>query len=244
MMEKYYFHARVKRYSRNFRRAVIVVVIPIFMMCIFCAIGIVLGFGEEFIPLLLGIIAFGVLTAMIFTFVAAYITEKLTRRHTHFTFFDIVPDGMVYSEYAGEFRRYGKRVILRKLYYIPFKGLEEIIRNEKQSPYEITFRGEIRAYLEESGRLGYHISEDGTLYFDTAVLNSRYYTVMKEFTIHNHFGSTRRLEKSALHYWEEFKNLPPKKPFDISKAISTRKRKKLKTSNALLETPSYSRKWG
>lgn len=242
-MEKYYFHAEVRKYSRKLHRAVIVVITPILTLCIFCAIGIVLDLSSDLIPLMLSIIAFGVLLVMVFTFAAVYITDKLRRRHTHFTFFDIVPDGMVYSEYAGEFVRYGKKIILRRLYYIPFKGLESITRDAKQSPLDITFKGEIREYLEETSRLGYHITEDGELYFDTAVLNTRYFKVIQELNIHSRLGSTRTLEKSARYYWEEFKQLPQKKPFDITKVISVRKRKKLKTSNALLETPSYSRSW-
>lgn len=242
-MEKFYFHAKVGKYKRNLRRAVIIVTIPVFMMCVFCSIVIVLNFIPDLIPMMLLIIAFGVLVAMVFTFAAVYIADKLARRHTRFTYFDIVPDGMVYSEYAGEFKQYGKRIILRRLYYIPFKSLESIARDEKQSPHDITFHGEIREYLEDSNRLGYHISEDGTLYFDTVPLNTRYYKTLSKLTIRNRFGNTRRIEKSARAYWEEFKQLPPKQPFDITKVISIRKRRKLKTSNPLLEAPSFSRNW-
>lgn len=242
-MERFYFHARTGKYKRNLRRAVIVVTIPVFMMCVFCAVVIVLNFVPDLIPMMLMIIAFGVLTAMVFTFAAVYIADKLARRHSRFTFFDIVSDGMVYSEYAGEYKHYGKRTVLRRLYYIPFKTLESIDRDEKQSPYDITFSGGIREYLEDSDRLGYHIAEDGTLYFDTLPLNTRYFKQINKLKIHNRFGNTRKIEKSARAYWEAFRQLPPKKPFDITKAISVRRRKKLKTSNALLEAPSFSRNW-
>lgn len=241
-MERFYFHADVSGYPRKLRRVASVVITPILTMCILCSAYIVLNFDSEFARLMLLIIAFGILVGMVFSFTAVYLTDKYKRRHSRYTFFDIVPSGMVYSEYAGEFTRYGKRIILRRLYYIPFASLESVSRNPK-FPREICFKGEIREYLHETDRLGYHITEDGELVFDTLILNTNYFTTVKELTIRDRLGSTRRLEKSALHYWEEYKQIPDKEPFDITKVIAIRKKKKPKTSNPVLEAPSYSRNW-
>ncbi len=242
-MERYYFHAEVGDYPRKLRRTIIVVIAPVLTMCVFCAVNIVLNLSSGFVRLMFPIIAFGILTGMIFTFTAVYLTDKYKRRHSRYTFFDIVPDGLVYSEYAGEFTRYGKRVILRRMYYIPFKKLESVTRDPKRSPREICFKGEIREYFHETDRLGYHITEDGQLVFDTVILNTNYFNTITSFTVRNRLGNTKRLERSILHYWEEFKQIPDKKPFDITKAIGVRRRRKPKTSNPRLEAPSFSRNW-
>lgn len=242
-MERYYFHAEVEGYSRKLRRIIIIVIAPILTVCVFCAVNIVLGFSSDFARLSMWVIAFAVLAGMIFTFTAAYLTDKYKRRHSRYTFFDILPSGLVYSEYAGEFTRYGKRVILRRLYYAPFKGLESISRDPKKSTRELVIKGEIREYFEETNRLGYHVTEDGELIFDTLILNTNYFKSVDTLTIRERLGNTKRIERAALHYWEEFKKIPDKPPFDITKAIAVRKRKKLKTSNAKLEQPSYSRNW-
>lgn len=242
-MERYYFHAEVGDYSRRLRRVISVVITPILTMCVLCAVGIVLGFGSDFVRLMLWVIAFGVLMGMVFTFIAVYVTDKYKRRHSRYTFFDILPSGLIYSEYAGEFTRYGKRIILRKLYYIPFKGIESISRDPKKSTRELVIKGEVREYFEETNRLGYHITEDGELLFDTLILNTNYFKKRNTLTIKEHLGNTKRIERAALYYWEEFRKIPEKPPFDITKAIAVRKRKKLTTSNPKLEAPSYSRKW-
>ncbi len=242
-MERYYFHAEVGDYSRKLRRAITVVITPILTMCVFCAVIIFLNLSSDFLRLLLWVIAFGVLTGMIFAFIAVYVTDKYKRRHSRYTFFDILPSGLIYSEYAGEFTRYGKRVILRRLYYIPFKSLESVSRDPKVSPRRLVIKGEVREYFHETDRLGYHIAENGELIFDTLILNTNYFKIKNTLTIKGHLGNTRRIEHAVLYYWEEFKKIPERRPFDITKAIAVRKRKKLTTSNPKLEAPSYSRKW-
>ncbi len=242
-MERYYFHAEVGDYSRKLRRVISVVITPILTLCVFCAVIIFLSVNTDFFRMLLWVIAFGILTGMIFTFVAVYVMDKYKRRHSRYTFLDILPSGLIYSKYAGEFTRYGKRVILRKLYYIPFKSLESVSRDPKISPRELVIKGEVREYFEETKRLGYHITEDGELIFDTLILNTNYFKIKSSLTIKEHLGNTRRIEHAVLHYWEEFKKIPERRPFDITKAIAVRKRKKPTTSNPKLEGPSYSRKW-
>ncbi len=243
VMERYYFHAEVGDYSRKLRRAITVVIAPILTMCVFCAVIIFLNLNSDFLRLLLWVIAFGVLTGMIFAFIAVYVTDKYKRRHSRYTFFDILPSGLVYSEYAGEFTRYGKRVILRKLYYIPFKSLESVSRDPKVSPRRLVIKGEVREYFHETDRLGYHIAENGELIFDTLILNTNYFKIKNTLTIKERLGNTKRIEHAVLYYWEEFKKIPERRPFDITKAIAVRKRKKPTTSNPKLEAPSYSRKW-
>ena len=242
-IEKYYFHADVEKYSDRFRHTLIVVIAPILAVCVFSTANIVLNFGSDFSKLLIIVIAGSVFLGMVFTFAAAYLIYKFRSRHSRYTFFDIIPYGMVFSVYAGEFTHFGDRTIMRRLYYIPFDALESVSRDPKTAPHNITFKGKIRGYYLETSRLGYHINEEGKLEFDTSILNSAYFTEITEITVKNRFGNTKRLEKSVLFYWEEFKNIPEKKPFDISKYVSVRRKHKTKTSNPALEAPSFSRNW-
>lgn len=240
---KYYFHADVEKYSDRLRRMLTIVLVPLLAICVFSTVNIVLRFGSSFARLLMLIILASVAFGMVFTFAAVYFTDKRRRRHARYTFLDIVPSGVVFSEYAGEFTRYGERIIMRRLYYIPFDKLESVSRNPKEAPHNIKFKGEIRRYYLETGRLGYHITEDNKLEFDTMILNMAYYDTVTEVTVKNRLGNTARLEKSVLCYWEEFKSIPEKKPFDITKYVSERRRHRPKTSNPALEAPSFSRNW-
>lgn len=242
-IEKYYFHADVQKYSDRLRHMLIIVIAPILAICVFSTVNIVLNFGSDFSKLLMLVIAGSIFLGMVFTFAAAYIVDKRRRRHARYTFFDIIPCGLVFSEYAGEFTRYGERRIMRRLYFIPFEKLESVSRDPKTAPHNITFKGEIREYYHETERLGYHIDEDGMIDFDTAILNGAYFVTIPAVTVKNRFGNTKRLEKSVLFYWEEFKNAPEKEPFNISKYISVRRRVRPKTSNPALEAPSFSRNW-
>ena len=238
---KYYFHADVEKYSDRLRRMLILVIVPILAICVFSTANIVLNFGSDFSKLLMIVIAGSVFFGMVFTFAAAYVIYKCRSRHSRYTFFDIIPCGMIFSEYAGEFTHYDDRIIMRRLYYIPFDKLESVSRDPKTAPHNIRFKGVIREYYLETERLGYHIDEDGKLEFDTGILNMAYFTEVPEVTVKNRFGNTKRLEKSVLYYWEEFKNIPEKKPFDISKYVTARRKHKTKTSNPALEAPSFSR---
>ena len=221
----------------------IVVIAPILAVCVFSTVNIVLNFGSDFSKLLMIVIAGSVFFGMVFTFVATYFIDKRRRRHSRYTFFDILPCGMVFSEYAGEFTRYGERIIMRRLYYIPFDKLESVSRDPKTAPHNIIFKGAAHRYYLETERLGYHIDEEGRIEFDTSILNGAYYDEISTVTVKNRFGNTKRLEKSVLFYWEEFKNMPEKKPFDISQYVTARRKSKPKTSNPALEAPSFSRNW-
>lgn len=242
---KYFFHAETAKYTERLKHMMILTVLSIFAVCIFCTVNIVLNFGSDIVYLLLGVIGGLVLLGMIFAFSAVYITEKYKKRHSKYTYFDFLPKGMVFSEYAGEYVHFGARVILRRLYYIPFDKLESVSRDPKTSPHNLTFKGEIRCYCQESDRLGYHISEDGNLEFDSSELNERLFEKIPVLVIRERFGNTKKLEKSVNFYLEQFKNTPEKKPFNISDYVSVQKRRKLHTSNPALEEPSvsFSRNW-
>lgn len=240
---KYFFHAEVEKYSRRLKHMMLIVSMSIFAVCAFCTVNIVLNIGSEIAYLLLAIIGGFVFLGMVFAFTAVYITEKYKRRHSKYTYFDFLPKGMIFSEYAGEFTRYGEKTILRKLYYIPFDSVAEVFRDPKTAPHNLTIKGKIRAYFQETDRLGYHINEDGNLEFDSAELNERLFEIIPEVTVRDRFGNTKRLEKSVNFYLEQYKNTPEKKPFNISDYVSVRKRVKLYTSNPDLETPTYSRNW-
>lgn len=238
-----YFHADTEDYSDALRHTLFVVIIPLLAVCIFCTVNIVLHYDSGFTRLLILIIIGTVLFGMIFTFSAVYIVQKKKRRHARFTFFDILPQGMVFSEYAGEFIRYGKRIILRRLYCIPFAEFESVSRDPKKSPRELTIKGGMRCYFYDDRRLGYHIDEDGAMTFDTDILNIGLYDTTDEITIKKRFGNTRTLEAAILYYKEQFDNIPEKKPFDISQYVAVRRRRKLHTSNPALEAPSFDRNW-
>lgn len=243
MSNKYFFHADTAKYGGRLRHILIIVFGPIIALCVFCTVQIVLNYRSEFALLLLAVICGSVLFGMIFGFLAVYITEKRKRRHSKYTFFDFLPSGMVFSEYAGEYVHWGARVIIRRLYFIPFEKLESVSRDPKKAPHDITFKGEIRAYFFESDRLGYHINEDNGIEFDTDLLNWGMFETLPELTIKNRFGNTKRLEQSALFYLEQFKNTPEKKPFNISEFVSRRSKPKPTTSNPALEAPSFNRNW-
>lgn len=241
--DKYFFHADTSKYGERLRHLLIIVNVPLIALCVFCTIQIVLNYRSEIAVLLLAVIAGCVLFGMIFTFSAVYITEKYKRRHSRYTFFDFLPCGMVFSEYAGEYVHWGERVILRRLYFIPFRTLESVSRDPKKTPHNITFKGEIRSYFQEDSRLGYHVNEDGDIEFDTEMLNSEMFENIGEITVINRFGNTKRLEKTALCYLEKYKNTPEKKPFVLSDFVSVRHKRKPTTSNPALEAPSYNRDW-
>ncbi|MCH5205042.1 MAG: hypothetical protein J1F03_09840 [Oscillospiraceae bacterium] len=221
----------------------LIVTVPILAVCTFCTVNIMLNIGREISVMYLIISGVSVLLGMTVAFTAAYFTDKISRRHSKYTYFDFLPKGMVFSEYAGEFARYGKKVILRKLYYIPFETLESVSRNPKIAPHDIEFKGEIRGYFFETNRLGYHIFEDGEIVFDNIELNFGRYDELKSVTVKDRFGNTKRLEKAVNYHWNNFKNAPKKKPFNIADYVTTVKKRRPKTSNPMLEAPSYSRDW-
>ena len=238
-----FFHADISDFTRALRHALTVVIIPLFAICVFCMVNVVLHYNTGFTRLLVSIIAGSVLFGMIFTFSAVYIIDKKKRRHSRFTFFEILPQGMIYSEYAGEYVHYGDLVILRRLCYIPFADFESASRDPKKAPREITIKGKIRRYFYENSRLGYHVSEDGHPMFDTAILNIGLYDEITEVTIKKRFGNTKALEAAILFYKERFDSIPEKKPFDITQYVSVRRKPKLNVSNPALEAPSFSRNW-
>ncbi len=244
---RYYFHADTDKYRRRQRSIMAAVILPLAAVCVFCVVNVVLclrtGTDAWLIMLLLSIVGGCVLAGMICGFVCAYFTEKLIRRHSRYTFFDILPRGMVFSLYSGEYHWFGRRVIQRRLYYIPFAGYKGAFRDGKKFPDRIKFTGEVREYLLETERLGYHVDEDGYLRFDSPELDERGYKIADSVEIRGRFGSTKQMEKSAEFYYEQFKNIPEKKAFDISEYIPAHKKRKPTTSNPALELPSFDRKW-
>lgn len=243
----FFFHADTTKYRRRLKATVITVLVPLFGVCVFCAVNILLNLGSgisrSLILLFSGVIAGCCAVGIITVFVAAYFAKKYTARHNRFTYLDILPEGFVFSLYAGEFHRYSRQVIMRKLYYVPFAGLEEISRDPKNSPCTLLVKGEVRYYLCESDRLGYHVDEENHLQFDSPELNERSFEKLDRLEITGWFGSTKRLERSIRHFLEEYRTIPEKKPFNIADFVSKKRQKKPTTSNPLLEAPSYDRSW-
>ena len=243
---KYFFHADADKYRRRLKSMMIIVFMPLFAVCVFCTVNLVMNLradtDREFIILMLAVIAGTVFVGITFAFTASYFTEKLKRRHSRFTYFDILPDAMVFSVYAGEFVRYGERVIYRRLYFIRFEGFEGVSRDPKTAPDSVTIKGEIREFLLPDRHLGYHV-ENGVTSFDHAELNERGFTLRGTLEVSGRLGSTKRLEQSINYYFGQYKNKPEKKPFNIAEHISQKKRISPRTSNPSLDAPSYDRKW-
>ncbi|MGN1340275.1 MAG: hypothetical protein ACI4WS_08280 [Oscillospiraceae bacterium] len=243
----FFFHADTTKYRRRLKATVITVLVPLFGVCVFCAVNILLnissGAGRELITLLSGVIVGCCAVGIITVFVAVYYTNKLTARHNRFTYLDILPEGFVFSLYAGEYRRYSRQVILRKLYLVPFSGLEEISRDPKSAPCTLLVKGEVRYYLCESGRLGYHVDEDDHIQFDSPELNEHGFEKLERLEISGWFGSTKKIERALRYFLDEYRNKPAKKPFNIADFVPKKRQKKSTTSNPLLEAPSYDRRW-
>ncbi len=243
----YFFHADTTKYRRRLKGMIIIVLVPVFGVCVFCAVNILLNFSSgasrDLRRMMLGIISGCAFIGIAAVFAACYFTYKQIRRHSRFTYLDILPDGFVFSLYAGEYRRYTEQIILRKLYYVPFSSLEEIIRDGKKSPCTIKIRGEVRYFLCETDRLGYHVDEENHLQFDSGELNQRGFERLESLEISGWFGSTKRLERSLKYFLEEFRSVPEKKPFNIAEHIPTKRKKRPTTSNPMLEAPSYDRNW-
>ncbi len=240
----YFFHAVTTKYRRRLKGIVITVLVPLFGVCVFCTVNILLNLGDRSITELLAAVIFGCVflgTAAVFT--AVYFTYKYIRRHNRFTYLDILPDGFVFSLYAGEFSGGGRQTILRKLYYVPFSGVEEISRDAEKTPCSFTVKGEVRYYFYESSRLGYHVDEDDHTTFDSPELNERGFQTLSRLEVSGWFGSTKKIVQSLEHYLGEFRGKPEKKPFNIADYVTKKRRKPQTTSNPMLEAPSYDRNW-
>lgn len=242
-----FFHADTARYRRRQKSFMITLIVPLAAICVFCVVNIVLNLrpegGHEFTLLMLGIITSCVALGIICAFAAAYFTEKAVRRNSRYTYLDILPDGVVYSEYAGEYVLRGQCEICRRVWYIPFSGFNSAERDPKTDPCAITIKGKIRGFLLPSRFLGYHVSEDGVTVFDHAELNTYYFEESAELVIKGRLGSTRAIERSINYFFEEYKNRPAKKPFNLSEHISRKAKKRPRTSNPALEAPSFDRNW-
>ncbi|MGN0687481.1 MAG: hypothetical protein ACI4KA_05190 [Oscillospiraceae bacterium] len=242
-----FFHSDGSIYKRRLKRALITILVPLAAVAVFCTAVILFSFrpgGERGIAAIMLYIIVGCVAAGIAAcFLGAYTADKKIRRHARYTYFDILPKGMIFSRYAGEHCLYGERTVYRRLYYIPFSGLTEISRAKKTAPHDIVFCGEIRMYLLPSDCLGYHINADGELMFDHPELSERFYTTQQRLVISEDFGNTGLLEAAARHYLEIFRNTPDKKPFNIADYVAQKSKKPLRTSNPLLDAPSFNRKW-
>lgn len=242
-----YFHADTTKYPKRLKTVLVAVLVPLGAVSIFCAANIIFNMRNDgdksFAQFMVYIIAGCVAVGMAFCFFGAYITEKKIRRHARFTYLDILPKGVVYSRYSGEHYLYGERVIYRRLYYIPFSQMDEIIRDPKQSPFSVVIKGEIRSYLLASDQLGYHINEDGDITFDHPELNERHFELLTILKIDSDFGSTKRIVRSLEHYREVFRNTPEKKPFNIADYVVGKPKRHTGTSNPMLGAPSFDRSW-
>lgn len=242
-----FFHCDTSIYKKRLKTVLAALLAPLIAVCVFCAANIIFNLrpdGDKGFAMLMVWIAVGCVAAgMIFCFAGAYIADRKSQRHARYTYFDILPKGMIYSRYAGQHSLYGERTIYRRLYYIPFPSFKEVIRDPKHSPMELLFSGEIREYFLPSDHLGYHIDEDGELQFDNPELMERHFELREKLVIAHDFGRTKQLERSVQHYFEQFRNAPQKKQFNIADHIAVKSKRPLRTSNPMLDAPSFDRKW-
>lgn len=242
-----FFHADTTVFPRRLKAVLIAVLVPLGAVCIFCAAVILFNMRSDgdksFAMFMVYVICGCVALGMVVCFLGAYITDKMIRRHARYTYLDILPRGVVYSRYSGEHYLYGERTIYRRLFYIPFKSIEDMTRDPKLTPMSLTIKGEVREYLLASHQLGYHIDGDGELVFDRPELNERHFEQRTALVINGDFGSTKQLLRSLEHYLDVFRNTPEKKPFNIADYVVGRPKKPLRTSNPLLDAPSFERKW-
>lgn len=241
-----FFHCDTAIYKKRLKMVLAALIAPLAAACVFCSANIVFNMradGDSGFALLMVYIALGCVAAgMIFCFAGAYIADRKARFHARYTYFDILPKGMIYSRYAGQHHLYGERTIYRRLYYIPFDGVKQIIRDPKQ-PFSLVITGDIRGYFLPTDRLGYHIDEEGDLLFDSPELMQRHFVCREKLEISRDFGRTKQLDISIRHYMELYRNAPKKKQFNIADHITARPRKPMRTSNSMLDAPSFNRKW-
>ena len=242
-----FFHCDTAIYKKRLKTVLAALLAPLIAVCVFCAANIIFnlrpdgdkGFAQLMVWIAVGCVAAG----MVFCFAGAYIADRKRRLHARYTYFDILPRGMIYSRYAGQFHIYGERTIYRRLYYIPFSSVTEVMRDGKRSPMELAISGEVREYFLPSEHLGYHIDEDGELQFDNPELMERHFEPRGKLVISHDFGSTKQLERSVQYYLDQFRNAPQKKQFNIADHIAVKSKKALRTSNPMLSAPSFDRKW-
>lgn len=242
-----FFHCDTAIYKKRLKTVLAALLAPLIAVCVFCAANIIFnlrpdgdkGFAQLMVWIAVGCVAAG----MVFCFAGAYIADRKRRLHARYTYFDILPRGMIYSRYAGQFHIYGERTIYRRLYYIPFASFAEAQRDGKHSPDELTLMGAIQEYFLPSDHLGYHIDEDGELQFDNPELMERHFELRRKLVISHDFGSTKQLERSVQYYLDQFRNAPQKKQFNIADHIAVKSKKALRTSNPILSAPSFDRKW-
>ncbi len=242
-----FFHCDTTIYKKRLKTVLSALLAPLIAVCVFCAANIIFnmrpdgdkGFAQLMIWIAVGCVAAG----MIFCFAGSYIADRKCRLHARYTYFDILPKGMIYSRYAGQSHLYGERTVYRHLYYIPFSSLTEVLRDPKRSPFELTICGVAQQYFQPSDCLGYHIDEDGELQFDNPELMERHFEFRGKLVISHDFGRTKQLQRSIEHYLEQYKNAPQKKQFNIADHIAVKSKKPLRTSNPMLDAPSFDRKW-
>lgn len=242
-----FFHCDTTIYKKRLKTVLIALLAPLIAVCVFCAANVIFNMrsdgDKDFARLMMWIAVGCVAAGMIFCFAGAYITDRKIRRHARYTYFDILPKGMIYSRYAGQHQLYGEVTIYRRLYYIPFSSFADAQRDAKGSPEELTLTGVIQEYFLPSEHLGYHIDEDGELQFDNPELMERHFELRGKLVILHDFGRTKQLQRSVQHYYEQYKNAPVKKEFNIADYVAIKSKKPLRTSNPLLSAPSFDRKW-
>lgn len=239
-----FFHSYTALFSKRCKTALILVDIPLFQVCVICIVDMILNykklFESNFFMLMCIIIVSSIFLGLVFSLFCIYFTYNAIKRHSRYTYFEIEQKVMIFSKYGGEYYHLNKRTVNRELYIIPFKSFEKIESNPKKK--SITIKGEIRFYYMSSDDLGYHI-KNGDIDFDHWWLNENNFTLIEEVEISNCFERVKLMETSIDNMYQDFKLIPPPKPFVLENNLYVPKKKNIKVSNRLLSLPSYDRKW-
>lgn len=185
---------------------------------------------------MLAVIGGTLLAGMLFCFAAGAAFDRQIRRRSRYTYLDLQLRGMIYSAYAGEYRVGGERMIIRDIYYIPFRSLEGV-GTEKRT---VVLTGRFFHYCMNSASLGYHV-RNGDFEFDHPYLNIGGYAVEERVRIPDVFGSARRAADSISGAKRRFDALPAPKPYVFREADYIRRRPR---ARVLPESFDYSRDWG
>lgn len=184
---------------------------------------------------MLAVIGGTILAGMLFCLAAGAVFDRRIRRRSRYTYLDIQLRGMVYSAYAREYRVGGVRMIIRDVYYVPFRTLTSAAA-EKGA---VVLTGRILHYCTNSANLGYHI-RNGDFEFDRPYLNIGGYTAEERLRIPGVFRSAKRAADTIGAAKRRFDALPPPKPHVFREADHIRRRPR---ARVLPESFDYSRSW-
>ncbi len=185
----------------------------------------------------LSVICGALLAGLLFCLVTAAVCGRKIRLNSRYTYLDIQLQGLVYSAYAGQYRVAGERIVVRDLYYLPFRALSAV--SAEADGKTILLTGKLRHYCMDSDNLGYHV-RGGDFEFDRPYLNIGGFSEEERLRLPPVFGSTGRVLDSVNAAKKRWSELPAPKPHVFREADYIRLRPK---ARVLPESFDYNREW-